>query len=215
VIHAFSADGTDGELPSGGVTFDTNGNLYGTTSNGGTAGSGVLYRLRYSATKKTWSESIVHQFVGGSDDGSFPTNVILVSDREGNLYGTTDGGGRKGVGTVFKTTYSSESGWTTTILYSLGEQSGDGYSPHAGVTRDAEGNLYGTTFNGGIYDDYGAVFKLSKGQSGNWTESVLHSFTGETDGALPQAGVTLYKGLLYGTNIIGGNNSGVVYEVGK
>jgi uncharacterized repeat protein (TIGR03803 family) len=216
VIHKFSPNGKDGALPSGGLTFDTNGNLYGTTPNGGTAGSGVLYRLKYSSTKKAWTESIIHQFVGGSNAGSFPTNVILITDDAGNFYGTTDGGGKHGFGTVFETTYSNKIRWSTKVLYSFNQTySGDGNSPHAGVTIDKEGNLYGTTNYGGEYNYYGTVFKLSKGDSDNWTETTLHSFTGGTDGFYPEAGVTIHNGWLYGTAMLGGNDSGVVFQTSE
>jgi uncharacterized repeat protein (TIGR03803 family) len=213
VIHRFTPNGKDGEVPSGGVTFGTNGNLYGTTPNGGTAGSGVLYQLKYSSTTRSWSESIIHQFVGGKGAGSFPTNVILISDSTGNLYGTTDGGGEHDFGTVFEAAYSSTTGWTTKVLYSFNATySGDGNSPHAGVTMDKQGNLYGTTSYGGEYNYYGTVFKLSKGDTGEWTETTLHSFTGGADGFYPEAGVTIHDGLLYGTAMLGGNDSGVVFQ---
>jgi hypothetical protein len=104
-------------------------------------------------------------------------------------------------------------GWTIKVLYSFNETySGDGNSPDAGVTMDKEGNLYGTTNYGGEYNYYGTVFKLSKGESGEWTETTLHSFTGGADGFYPVAGVTMHDGLLYGTTMSGGNGSGVVYE---
>ncbi len=158
-------------------------------------------------------ESIVHNFVGGSDDGSFPTNVILISDLAGNLYGTTDGGGKNGFGTVFEMR-KSNTGWAHRILYSFNQTySGDGNQPHAGVVMDRVGNLYGTTYDGGAYNYFGTVFKLSKSATGTWKETVLYSFTGGTDGGSPQAGVALRNGSLYGTTLLGGNNSGVVYQI--
>jgi uncharacterized repeat protein (TIGR03803 family) len=213
LIHRFSPDGTDGELPTGGVSFDVNGDLYGTTQNGGAAGSGVLYQLKYSSTTQDWSEQIVHQFIGGSNDGSFPINVILIADHEGDLYGTTDGGGANGFGTVFEATFSRQTGWNTTILYSFKETySGDGNSPHAGVAMDKDGNLYGTTSEGGAYDYYGTVFRLSK--SNNWAETILHSFSGSGDGFNPEAGVVLHDDSLYGTTDLGGASSfGIAYQI--
>lgn len=214
VIHAFRTDGTDGELPTGGVTFDNNGNLYGTTQNGGTANSGVLYQLTRSSTKDVWVESIAHQFVGGTNDGSFPVNVTLFADHAGNLYGTTEGGGANGHGAVFEATYSKSNGWSIAILYSFQETySGDGNDPQAGVTMDEQGNLYGTTNYGGAFNYYGTVFKLSK-SNGIWTETILHSFTGGTDGFYPQSDITISNGWVYGTTMLGGGNGwGVVYQV--
>src|SRR2546426_57780 len=77
VLHAFAEGGTDGVLPSG-VAVTSNGVVYGTTQNGGTAGSGVLYQLEYSPAQNTWIETIVHQFVGGNTDGAFPESALLI-----------------------------------------------------------------------------------------------------------------------------------------
>jgi len=211
VIHAFETNGTDGELPTGGVIVGSDGDLYGTTQNGGTAGSGVLYQLKYSLSKKEWIESLVHQFIGGSD-GSFPINVVLIEDR-GSLYGTTEGGGANSQGTVFQTQFSKKTGWQTTILYSFGPQySGNGMLPEAGVTMDRKGNLYGTTFYGGAYYYYGTVFKLSKSKNDKWAGTVLYSFTGGADGFYPEARITIENGWLYGTTTNGGDGSGVVFQ---
>jgi uncharacterized repeat protein (TIGR03803 family) len=212
VIHHFSANPPDGQLPSGGLALDKNGDLYGTTPNGGTSGGGVLYQLKYSSTTKMWSETIVHQFGVNTGDGADPINVILLAGQDGNLYGTTDGGGKNGHGAVFETTFS-KTGAKTSILYSFKETySGDGNAPHSGVIMDKEGNLYGTTSYGGAFNYYGTIFRLSKSSGGEWNETVLYSFTGGSDGYYPQAGVTMSNGFLYGTTWLGGNNSGVVYE---
>jgi uncharacterized repeat protein (TIGR03803 family) len=115
-------------------------------------------------------------------------------------------------GTVFEITHSM-TGWKNHILYSFNATySGDGNQPHAGVTMDIEGNLYGTTYYGGADNYFGTVYKLSKSQNGKWNEAVLYSFTGEEDGGSPQAGVIEHQGWLYGTTLLGGNNSGVVYQ---
>jgi uncharacterized repeat protein (TIGR03803 family) len=211
VIHKFAST-ADGQFPTGAVTFGTDGNLYGTTTNGGTANSGVLYQLQYSTSTQNWTENIIHNFVGGTNDGSFPTNVILISDKKGNLYGTTDGGGSHGFGTVFEMRKSGGNAWKSKILYSFNATySGDGNSPHAGVIMDTAGTLYGTTFYGGAANYYGTVYKLSRAK-GKWSETVLYSFTGGTDGFYPQAGLALSNGWLYGTTDLGGNNSGAVYQ---
>jgi uncharacterized repeat protein (TIGR03803 family) len=216
LIHEFPGGSTDGELPGGALIFDTDGNLYGTTQNGGgTANSGVLYRLKYSSTTKTWIETVVHNFVGGNDDGSFPEDDILIHDSAGNLYGTTEGGGINSQGTVFKASFSTGPNWTVSLLHSFGPAySGDGTGAKGGVIKDTKGNFYGTTFYGGAYNYYGAAFKLSPTLGGDYKESVLHNFTGGLDGFYPNRALTLHAGWLYGTATNGGSNgTGVVYQL--
>jgi len=212
LIHAFPASATDGELP-GGLVIGSGGALYGTTQNGGTAGSGILYELQYSRKERQWVETIIHQFVGGNDDGAFPESALLY--HAGKLYGTSEGGGVNSSGTVFQTALSAKAGWPTTVLHSFGpEYSGDGSAPKTPVTMDTKGNLYGTTFYGGAYDYYGTVFGMKRSGK-DWDETVLYSFTGEADGFYPGGGVTILNGLLYGANSAGGdgNGGGVVYQI--
>ena len=210
VLHAFAEDGTDGVLPSG-VAVTSNGVVYGTTQNGGTAGSGVLYQLEYSPAQNLWIETIVHQFVGGSTDGAFPESELLI--HAGRLYGTSEGGGTNSDGTVFETAFFQNTGWRTKVLYSFGPPySGDGLGPQTGLTMDKQGNLYGTTSYGGAYNYYGTVFKLSL-QNHTWIETTLHSFSGN-DGFYPGGSVIIKGGRLYGTTSNGGNSSGLVFQIG-
>jgi uncharacterized repeat protein (TIGR03803 family) len=211
VIHTFAPNGSDGELPSGGVVFGRGGALFGTTQNGGGSNNaGVVYQLRYSKATDTWSETIVHAFSNSTSDGGFPEATLLY--RQGVLYGTSEGGGINGHGTVFAVTYSKTSGWTTNVLYSFGQSySGDVFLPQAGVVM-YNGSLYGTTTYGGAYNYYGGVFKLAKSSDGSWSESVLHSFNG-TDGDSPAGVLVRYKGWLYGTSPLGGNNTGLVFAL--
>lgn len=210
LIHMFPSNTEDGELPTGGLLV-LEGNLYGTTQNGGTAGSGVLFKLSYSSSKAEWSETIIHQFVGSKSGGSFPINVVLITDAAHNIYGTTQGGGLHGQGTVFESSPTS-TGWKTKVLYSFNEEyTGDGLGPEAGLTMDKQGNLYGTTMFGGASNYYGTVFKLSKSSSGSWTETILHSFDGN-DGFYPEATLTLRGGWLFGTTTNGADNAGVVFQ---
>jgi len=210
VLHAFAEDGTDGVLPSG-VAVTSNGLVYGTTQNGGIAGSGVLYQLKYSPAQNMWIETIVHQFVGGSADGAFPESALLI--HAGRLYGTSEGGGTNSDGTVFETAFSKNTGWKTKVLYSFGPPySGDGLAPQAGLTIDTQGNLYGTTSYGGAYNYYGTVFKLSP-MNNTWTETTLHSFSGY-EGFYPGGGVVIKGGRLYGTTSNGGNSTGLVFQIG-
>jgi uncharacterized repeat protein (TIGR03803 family) len=142
-------------------------------------------------------------------DGSEPGYGSLVLDKSGNLYGTTSGGGTNFLGTVFELSPKTGGGWSETILWDFGSGE-DGAFPYAGVIFDTSGNLYGTTFQGGEYDD-GSVFKLTP----NLTESLLHSFNNNgVDGFEPYAGLLLNHGVLYGTTPGGGKDGfGTVFRV--
>lgn len=210
VIHVFSPNSNDGELPAG-VVFGLDGALYGTTQNGGgSADAGVLYRLKYSKSTDKWNETILHTFTSAANDGGFPEAPLLYHG--GVLYGTSEGGGVNDHGTVFETTYSKTSGWSTTVLYSFGQSySGDVFPPQASVVMH-DGSLYGTATYGGEYNYYGGVFKLSKSSDGVWSDTVLYSFNGTT-GDSPEGDLLLQGGLFYGTSRLGGDNSGLVYAV--
>jgi uncharacterized repeat protein (TIGR03803 family) len=215
-IHKFGF-GNDGALPYAGVISDAAGNLYGTTYQGGGATCsygphrcGTVYKLSHNS-HGSWMESELHRFTGGSD-GIAPLASLIV-DGAGNLYGTTSEGGdtncgSNGCGTVFKLALNSDGSWTESILYSFtgGE---DGSAPYYGsLTFDGAGNLYGTTYGGGV-QSRGTVFKLAANSDGSWTESLLYSFcdlTNCVDGGGPLAGVTFdATGNLYGTTEAGGD----------
>jgi uncharacterized repeat protein (TIGR03803 family) len=145
-------------------------------------------------------------------DGASP-HAGLISDQSGALYGTTAGGGANGHGTVFKLTPPSVSGgaWTEPVLYSF---TGDA-NPSV-LIFDASGALYGMTLYGGASSG-GTVFQLRPPSTpgGNWTETLLYSFSGGSDGARPEAGLILdATGALYGTTLYGGvYNIGTVYKL--
>jgi uncharacterized repeat protein (TIGR03803 family) len=159
----------------------------------------------------TGKYKVLYKFTGGTD-GSQPY-AGLILDTSGNLYGTTTAGGPSGDGTVFKLTNNSDGSWTESLLYSFAGGT-DGATPYAEVTFDASGNLYGTTYSGGA-SSAGTVFQLASNSDGTWTESVLYSFTGGSDGANPYAGVIFdATGTLYGTTYGGGTRGkGVVYKL--
>ena len=203
VIHSFGT-GTDGAQPIGGVVLDSAGNVYGTTSLGGANGNGTVFEAKRSG--KTWTESVLYSFTGGSDGINPPAGVTL--DTHGNLFGTTSLGGANGVGVVYELSPSS-SGWTETILYNF-QGLNDGQNPVGGVVLDRAGNLYGTTFDGGV-NGGGTVYELSP-SSGGWTFTVLYSFTGGYGG--PYNKLTLAKGNIYGfTNAEGANGLGSVFKL--
>jgi uncharacterized repeat protein (TIGR03803 family) len=149
-------------------------------------------------------------------DGSIPRGG-LVADEDGDLYGTTAGGGAYNYGAVFELTPSGNS-WTETVLYSFCSESqcADGSTPYAGLIVDAKGNFYGTTQQGGAHGS-GTVFELTHSGTA-WSETVLYSFCsvfGCADGGNPVASLVFdTKGNLYGTAQQGGNDeNGVVFEL--
>ena len=220
-IHQFTAP--SGQYPSGSPVFDAAGNLYGVNLFGGRntrscSECGTAFKLSKNSGGQ-WIQSAIYRFGATSTDGIEP-NGPLVVDAAGNLYGTTNGGGTYGEGTVFDLSPTSGGGLQETILYSFrGLGTGDGSLPLAGLVLDAAGNLYGTTSQGGA-TTAGMVFELSPSSGGAWTESVLYSFTGGNDGRSPQAGLVFDRaGNLYGTTYSGGTSTvcgsgcGVAFEL--
>jgi uncharacterized repeat protein (TIGR03803 family) len=202
VLYGFPA--SDGHEPLAGPTFDSAGNLYGTTSSGGSTAAGTVYELS-PAGKGVWTEKLLYTFRGGND-GAYPRSNIVI-DSSGNLFGTTYGGGSSvGYGTVFELSPNG-TGWKETILHAFQSNGIDGTLPLVGLTRDASGNLFGTTNTGGTYG-FGTVFKMTQSSSGTWSESVLYSFTGGADGSQPWAPITIDSaGNLYGSTVYGGAHS--------
>jgi uncharacterized repeat protein (TIGR03803 family) len=150
VEHDFQDDGTDGYWPYGGLVFGASGALYGTTIIGGAACGyyvcGTVYEVARDV-KGIPHESVIHNFIGGSTDGRYPQDGLIV-DSAGDLYGTAWIGPGDGPGMVFELTPTSGNAWTETILYSF-TGGADGGNPIAGLTLDASGNLFGTTSIGG------------------------------------------------------------------
>ena len=223
VLHNFVNNATDGYQTFSGLIFDASGNLYGTTLDGGThtncfgenIGCGTVFELS-PAAGGGWTETILYDFNFNGTDGVNPSGTLIFA--AGNLYGTTEHGGtgacdsgENSCGTVFELSPAA-GGWTETILHSFGNNSTDGYYPSAGLVSDAQGNLYGTTTDGGAYN-FGTVFELSP-KSGGWAEKVLHSFDGN-DGSSPLASLIFdTAGNLYGTTWVGGvRQAGTVFEL--
>lgn len=198
ILHNFTLF-PNGASPYGTLAMDSLGNLYGTTYSGGQFNLGTVFEYSKAGKLSVW-----YSFQGGTTDGSLPT-VGVALDSAGNLYGTTNTGGTNNLGVVYKVTASGQE----TILHSFAGGT-DGSGPQAGVTIDAQGNVYGTTYNGGA-NNSGVVYKITA--SGQ--ESVLYAFTGGADGGNPYSAVTLDSaGNLWGTAYNGGtNNLGVVYKV--
>jgi uncharacterized repeat protein (TIGR03803 family) len=209
VLHNFSGgSGNDGMGPDG-LTFDTAGNLYGTTVNGGSEGicangCGTVYQLM-PLNNGTWMENVLVYF--NRTNGSNPFDQLFI-DEAGHLYGTASGDGPSGDGAVFEL---SQSGgvWNYSIIYAF-----SACSPHGSLTMDSAGNLYGTCYRGGAHQD-GWIFELTNcGQM--CIANDLHDFSG-SDGANPFGGPNFdANGNLYGTTFYGGpNNLGVVWEIAQ
>ena len=239
LLYSFCAIGAskclDGKMPHGGVILDHSGALYGATFEGGgnnvgndENGAGVAFQLT-SAGRSLWSETVIHRFCSMQScaDGANPEGE-LVADATGRLFGTTLNGltckpdKLFGCGTVYQLVQDGAD-WQETVLYAFCSLADckDGQSPVAGVTIDADGNLFGTTiFGGGNDQDVngiggGVVFKLS-GSS----YEILHRFcslSGCTDGEYPTTALGLDSaGALHGTTSLGGSvevDGGTVFHL--
>ena len=212
VLHSFG-DGMDGVTPLAPPIIDSAGNLYGTTSAGGLGpGNGTVFELS-PAEGGGWTFTTIYEF-GALPDGQQPWTGPLVFDSARNLYGTTAAGGTNNNGTVYELSPGGGGSWTETVLHSFGSGV-DGVEPLGGVIVDADGNLFGTTSQGGV-DGQGTAFELSPNGSGGWTEAVLHNFLGNSaDGGFPFAGLTFgAAGNFYGTTALSGAfNRGTVFEL--
>jgi uncharacterized repeat protein (TIGR03803 family) len=222
VLYAFQC-ASDGGDPQGSLVFDSAGNLYGTTSHYENMGQGAVFELSPPAHQGgAWTENIIYQF-SDYNDGFFPVGLII--DEQGNLYGE-DPGYPNSHGNVFELSPPAVQGglWTYDVLYTFrGGVSRDGNLPLGGLVMGKSGNLYGTTWLGGLgsgcnADGCGTVFQMLRpnDKRTTWNERVLYAFTGGADGGEPYGGVTFdKKGNLYGTTGYGGDQigDGTVFEL--
>lgn len=233
VIHNFT--GNDGSDPTGGLTIDAGGNIYGTTFGdfGGRCGNqcGTVFKMKN--TGQGWVLTTLYKFAGDADGANPWAGVVFGPD--GALYGTAEFGGyscpsddfnESGCGTVFRLTppprvcSSSNCPWKETVLYRFAGGSTDGAFPMSRVSFDQSGNLYGTTLSGGHFTPCtyfgwcGTIFKLTH-SNGSWTESIPYRFTGGSDGASPYAGLTPDSaGNFYGVTTFGASgNNGTVFQL--
>ena len=218
VLYNFGATVTDGSGPYASLILDAKGNLYGTTLYGGTNGSlkgdGTAFELTPTAGGG-WTEKVLFNFGATGTDGTYP-QTDLIFDAQGNLYGTTNKGGTNGDGTAFELTPGTDGGWTEKVLYNFGATGTDGINPTASLVFDANGNLYSTTYKGGLHNA-GAAFELTPGTNGAWTEKVIYDFGATaTDGQTPFARLIFdaAKVNLYGMTEYGGaNDIGTAFEL--
>jgi uncharacterized repeat protein (TIGR03803 family) len=198
VLYSFKG-GADGSEPNGSLVFDAHGNLYGTTSGGGDqsclGGCGVVFELT-PHTGGRWTERVGYGFNGSP--ASAP-EAGLIFDTAGNLYGTTYGSyscsAGQCVGTAFELSPTSNGKWNIHILHQFGVIKNDGIGPLSVLAFDPFGNLYGTTYVGGVpncgfaQSGCGTVFKFAPDSKGGWRYSVIWRFKGGADGDRPYAGV--------------------------
>jgi len=206
-LYSFTG-GDGGGSPETGLTFDQAGDLYGTTSAGGTSSLGTVFELSPPAVAGgLWTESVLYSFQGGTSDGASPRTVGVSFDSFGNLYGATTAGGvasgscgANGCGVVFQLTPPGVSGgaWTERVLYYFNGTKGS--VPSGTPIFDAKGNLYGLASHGGAHNA-GVVYRLKAPvvSDGSWAYQVLYNFPGSGNGS-PFGNLTFHgKGILYGT----------------
>jgi uncharacterized repeat protein (TIGR03803 family) len=202
VLHTFTG-GADGGVPKPDfLVWDTEGSLYGTTVDGGAECCGVVFKVDTAG-----QEAVLYSFTGGTDGGSPYAGVLR--DAAGSLYGTTCCSGADGAGVVFKIDAAGKE----TVLHAFTGGS-DGGWPYAGLAHDNAGNLYGVSSGGGDFGK-GVVFEVDTAGA----ETVLHSFTGRSDGGDPPGRLVLdTAGNLYGVTASGGellcpDGCGVVFKL--
>jgi len=207
ILHNFGS-GKDGQSPKAGLVRRSGDTFYGTTSAGGAYDKGTVFEITRN-DDGSWTETIRHNF------GLYPTDGVepvagLILDASGNLYGTTNSGGGQGFGTVFEVLTSG----TEKILHNFGTGM-DGRNPKAGLVMDTGGNLYGTTYAGGVYGK-GTVFMMFPGTNGKWIEETRHNFGMYSEDGIEPCGSLIFdsSGNLYGTTVSGANfNGGTVFEL--
>ncbi|HEY1615769.1 MAG TPA: choice-of-anchor tandem repeat GloVer-containing protein [Rhizomicrobium sp.] len=216
-LHRFPDGNADGLMPYGGLTFDPSGNLWGTTQTDTLTGLGTVFELTRD-TKGKWKESALFNFTGNST--GYQTQAGLVADAAGNVYGTTFFGGNGG-GTVFEITPQSGGGLLETLIHQFAScnqtSCPDGLNPFGGLAIDANGNLYGTTTQGGGAGSFcsggqldvgcGTVFELVPAGNGQWNYSILYASPGSTAGAyLTDDRLSIAtNGDIFGTTFAGGD----------
>jgi uncharacterized repeat protein (TIGR03803 family) len=209
-IYAFKGGASDTSNPGTDLIFDAKGNLFGASGFDASGFFGAVYELTPGAGG-TWAEKIVYKF----NNQAYDPLAHLAFDSKGNLYGAVAGTFNLNGG-VFELSPQADGTWKENLIYTFSSTNGDGHRPVGGVVLDGKGNIYGMTQSGGA-SNYGTVYKLSPNGSGGFAETIIHNFTGQTDGAYPFAPLTIdAKGNLFGTTYWGGpvdNPFGVVFEL--
>ena len=216
-------NGSDGE-PSfpynDSLIRDRSGNLFGVTAMGGTYNSGCVFEMS-PAANGGWTRHVLYSF---SKAANTDLTGGLVKDESGNLFGVSSQGGSNDSGFVYELSPSNSGPWELAILHTFPPccvAPTDGLAPFAGLTMDSKGNLYGATTGGGT-SSLGTIYELSRQSNGQWTETLLHSFTDyHVEGGYPNSRLVLdAAGNIFGTTpqggIVNGDCSvgcGTIYEL--
>ena len=221
VLYSFDSQKGDGIFPYGGLVAGAHGEIYGTTTSGGSYGYGNVFELAPPASPGgAWTEKVLYEFCAQpncADGGDPQTGLTMGTD--GVLYGTAGGGTYAGCvggppgggcGTVFALTPPASQGgfWSESVLYSF-QGGSDGAGPSAPVIIGPDGTLYGATEFGGGPSQWGTIFELMPPVSpgGAWTERVVHAFLGGSDGSYPSGVAVSGNGALFGATVGGGITS--------
>lgn len=199
----YNFSGTGGAYLDGGLVQIGN-SLYGAARYGGQTDQGVIYKLNLPTATRPLTFQVLHSFSGS--DGAYPLDKLLLGSDK-NLYGTTSAGGSNNGGSIFKIV-PSNGAFTVLHLFN----SPEGNTPYAGLIEGADGFLYGTTYEGGIYNNAGTVFRIRLDSS---LFTTLHSFNYLVDGGNPSGALLQASdGMLYGTTYEGGvNDTGTVFQL--
>ncbi len=229
ILHTFQSGTGDGLEPNAGLTMDTQGNIWGTTTYGGANNDGTLYELTPNGAG-SWNYSTAYSFQGGATgDGAGPWSDLTLG-ADGNLYGTTANGGSleycednayNGCGTVYEVVLSPSGLVNEHALFAFKNNPVYGVEPLTGVTFDAGGNIYGTFEEGGAYCGYrcsaGLAYVLYPQSNGTWEQKIIFDFSvneGNIDAATnPVSQLTYYKGVLYGYAGNGASQGGTIYTL--
>jgi uncharacterized repeat protein (TIGR03803 family) len=199
VLHSF-VGGSDGSNPYGNLIFDGAGNLYGTVDDWLHPRFQAVFELSPSAGE--WTERVIYY--------TKLNGAGLTMDRAGNIYGA-------GLKEVFKLSRDDDDHWDATVIHTF-KGAGDGNQPCGTPIFDKAGNLYGTTYAGGV-NNLGTVYKLTRAGHGEWKERILYSFQGGSDdGSNPVAGIVFDgSGNIYGSTTTGGSiwggGQGTIFEL--
>ena len=213
IIYSFTG-GTDGAPPLGGLAIDASGNLYGVTDTGGTDSAGTVFELS-PGNGGSWTRTVLYSFSYTSGNVWIPASN-LVFDAKGNLYGIASLGGVYDAGGIFELSPGSNGTWTEKVIYNFMGGT-DVVSFESNLAIDSAGNLYGYRQSVISPDmtSYGGVFEIQANANGTWTENVLHTFSGGSDGSAPYGGqLTLDSaGNVYGVAFNGVRDFGLVFEL--
>ena len=208
VLHNFDRNGQDGYGSTANLTFGTKGNLYGTTTYGGTYDAGTVFELVLGSDG--WTENVPYSF-GSHQNDAFNPYAGAAIDKSGNLFGTGH--------SVYEVVRARGGDWTESVIHDFTRRKGDGGGPFAGLILNATGDLYGTTEGGGAHN-LGVVYELSPRVGGGWKEQILYDFCPAgppncTDGHTPGVGALTMDSLgnVYGTTAGGGYCCGTVFRL--